>query len=82
MKNSNNNAKLIGALLAGAIVGTAVGILFAPDKGSVTRQKLLNGAKDLAEDLQLKLNPNENGLKTSIGENHTPIKENMNHSNA
>ena len=51
MKNSGN---IIGALLLGAAVGAVIGILVAPDKGSETRKKLLNGAGDLADNLKSK----------------------------
>lgn len=37
---SSNTGNIIIALLAGAVVGAGIGILLAPDKGSVTRQKL------------------------------------------
>jgi gas vesicle protein len=37
---SSNTGNIIVALLAGAVVGAGIGILLAPDKGSVTRQKL------------------------------------------
>ena len=37
---SSNTGNIIIALLAGAVIGAGIGILLAPDKGSVTRQKL------------------------------------------
>ena len=49
MEDSNNSAKLIGALIAGAAIGAVIGILFAPDKGSATRKKVMDGAADLAD---------------------------------
>ena len=52
---SNNNGKIVGALLLGAAVGAALGLLFAPDKGAVTRQKLRDKTDDLTEDLKQKI---------------------------
>ena len=63
MENSNNTGKVIGALVIGALVGAALGVLFAPDKGSKTRGKLMGGAKDLAEDLQKKMREEISALR-------------------
>lgn len=56
MEKSNNNAKLVGALIVGAALGAALGILFAPNKGSETRKKLMAKGEDLTDDLKEKLN--------------------------
>jgi gas vesicle protein len=56
MENLSNNGKLIGALLLGAAVGGVLGILFAPDKGSETRKKLLAKSGDLTDALKEKFN--------------------------
>lgn len=55
MKDSNDTVKIIGALLAGAAVGGILGVLFAPDKGSETRKKIISGAKDFADDMKSKV---------------------------
>jgi gas vesicle protein len=62
MKNENTNAKLIGALVIGAVVGGALGILFAPEKGSVTRKKIAGKSEDLAKGIKEKVREySENG---------------------
>jgi len=57
MKNSENNTgKIVGALLVGAAIGGALGILFAPNKGSVTRKKIYSKGEELKDTLQDKYN--------------------------
>lgn len=51
---SNRNVLL--ALLAGVAAGSLLGILFAPDKGSVTRKKITKKGEEFAEGLGDKFN--------------------------
>ncbi len=46
---SNNSNSSIFALIAGAAIGATLGILFAPDKGSKTREKIIDGLDDLKD---------------------------------
>jgi len=50
MDNSNQKIKIIGALAIGTLTGVLFGVLFAPDKGSKTRNKLLGKVKCKEED--------------------------------
>ncbi len=54
MKESTANFLL--GVLAGAAAGAIVGILFAPDKGSKTRQNLKKKIMDLSDEYGLGIN--------------------------
>lgn len=49
------SGKVVLGVLAGIAFGAALGILLAPEKGSVTRRQILNKGDDYANDLNKKL---------------------------
>jgi len=64
MKNSGNAVKVAGALLVGAAVGATLGVLFAPDKGSKTRQKIADNAKKMSKNAKKKFQDQVDNLKS------------------
>jgi len=58
----NDNSKVVVALLAGLAAGAALGILFAPDKGEDTRDKLSQSLKDLGDSIKDKAADEINNL--------------------
>lgn len=47
-----DNSKVLLALLTGLAAGAAMGILFAPEKGSETRDKLSDSLKNLGDSIK------------------------------
>ncbi|MBL7741080.1 MAG: YtxH domain-containing protein [Chitinophagaceae bacterium] len=50
-----NTSKVLIALGAGVAIGGILGVLFAPDKGSVTRQKIAESPQKLADKFKSKI---------------------------
>lgn len=48
----NDNSKVLIGLLAGLAAGAALGLLFAPDKGTDTRDRLSQSLKDLSDSIR------------------------------
>lgn len=51
-----NTGKVALGVLAGLATGAVLGILFAPEKGSVTRKKIADKGKDSLDGLKTKYN--------------------------
>jgi gas vesicle protein len=63
---NSNNGKLIAALLTGAAIGGALGILFAPDKGSETRKKIAEKSNELTGTVKDKFSAIVNKFKKEV----------------
>ena len=50
-----NSGKIILGALAGVAAGAVLGVLFAPDKGSVTRNKISKRSQDYIDDVKEKI---------------------------
>ena len=62
----NTTAKIFTACAAGVVTGVVLGILFAPDKGSETRQKISDQGKKIVDSFKDKLRRCGNDLKENI----------------
>ncbi len=51
-----SRGRVILGVLAGMAAGTVIGILFAPDKGSATRKKIIHKGEDYVDNLKGKIN--------------------------
>lgn len=74
MSNRSDNAL---ALLIGAAIGAGLGILFAPDKGSATREKIKDGFDDLKDQTKEKFNSFEEGAKEKFAHTKEDLKESI-----
>lgn len=68
----NNAGKLLAAFAVGAAAGAVLGVLFAPDKGEKTREKIKDKGKKFAGDAKEK-------VKTAR-EKMEEVKDNIRHS--
>jgi len=68
MNNSNDGLKVVGALVLGAIAGATIGVLFAPHKGSKTRNRIMGGAKDIANDFSQMVKDEVDALRNKAEE--------------
>lgn len=72
---SSKTSSSIIALLAGAAIGAGLGILFAPDKGSKTREKIKDGMDDFKNQAKTKWNDLEEETKEKFSKTKEDLKE-------
>jgi gas vesicle protein len=58
-----NTSRILLGFAAGAAIGAALGILFAPDKGTETRRKIAEKSNDVAGSLKDKFSDLVDGVK-------------------
>ena len=66
-----NSGKVVLGVLAGLATGAILGILFAPDKGSETRKKIVKKGSDSIDDLKEKLSD----LMSALSESAEDVKD-------
>jgi gas vesicle protein len=83
---SNNAGNTAIAVLTGAAIGAGIGILFAPDKGSRTREKIKDGFEDVKDNLKHKfedvthqLRNKFSGSKHDLEESYEDLISKMSH---
>ncbi|MBK9389274.1 MAG: YtxH domain-containing protein [Bacteroidetes bacterium] len=73
-----NSGKVVLGLLAGLAAGALLGVLFAPDQGSVTRKKILKKGENYADGLKEKLDEFVEVINKKVKE----VKEEFEEANA
>ncbi len=71
---SNNTGNTLLALLTGAVIGAGIGILFAPEKGSKTREKLKDGFDEQTNELKDKFDALSEKVKSNFGKSKLDLE--------
>lgn len=66
-----STGKVILGIVAGLAAGSILGILFAPNKGSATRKKIMDKGNDYADDLKSQYKE----FGDSVSENFESVKQ-------
>ncbi len=66
--------KALLAVAAGIAAGVVIGVLFAPDKGIDTRKKITKKGKDLANEVEDKIEKKFDNLMKSISGKFVHVK--------
>ena len=70
-----DTSKILMALGAGLVIGGALGVLLAPDKGSETRHKIADETKKLADRLNRKIRQGKERLQEEFSKVNDEMEE-------
>ena len=70
-----NTSKMLIALGIGLVVGGVVGVLFAPEKGTVTRHKITDTGKKLAEKIKHPLQTAKEKIEEKLARVNGEVEE-------
>ncbi len=74
MDNSKSKVKLVGSLVLGALAGVTLGVLFAPRKGTKTRNNIADSAEKVAKNLKKKMRKEARNFKKSVNKEAKSLK--------
>lgn len=72
-----NTSKILIALGAGLAIGGVLGVLFAPEKGSVTRHKITESGKKFADNFNRKIKAGKEKLHEELTKMNEVIDEEL-----
>jgi len=72
--SSNDSGKTVLALLAGAAIGAGLGILFAPEKGSKTREKIKEGFDEKKNEFKDKFDEYSETIKSKFSKSKADLE--------
>lgn len=73
---SKSGDTLVG-ILAGSAIGALIGVLFAPEKGSVTRERLKAEALNVKDNLEHRMSDLESKIKQTVTDEKASLEEKM-----
>lgn len=71
----NTTAKMFTAIAAGAAAGAILGILFAPDKGKATRNKITGQGKKVSDEVKDKFSKGKDKFNDFKSDVEKTVKE-------